>query len=144
MSTSPAEKPAPVAMPKTTVADIMTSEVISVSPGMSVRDAIVLLTTNKISGAPIVNDMQVVISVVSEGDLLRLAVAVGMEKQIGLSLDRLAKTKDLITARSQDSFTDIYKKFVGKSIHRVIVTDDNGRLKGIVSRSNVLRLLVEL
>ncbi|CAN5409865.1 hypothetical protein BH10BDE1_BH10BDE1_30990 [soil metagenome] len=143
MSTN--DKPAAAdASPKTTVATIMTTDVSTVTPMMTVRDVIVLLTSKKISGAPVVNDMQVVISVVSEGDLLKLAASVGLEKQIGQCVDKLVKTKDLITARVSDSYADIYKKFLTKSVHRVIVTDDNGRLRGIVSRSNLLRTLVEL
>ena len=122
----------------------MTTDVSSVTPIMTVRDAIVLLTSKKISGAPVVNDLQVVISVVSEGDLLKLAASVGLEKQMGHCVDKLVKIKDLITVRVTDSYADIYKKFLTKSVHRVIVTDDNGRLRGIVSRSNLLRTLVEL
>lgn len=121
----------------------MTTQVSSVTATMTVRDAILLLTSKKVSGAPVVDNMQVVVSVVSEGDLLKLAAAVGLDKTIGQCLDRLPKEKQLITARAQDTFTDVYKVFLTKPIHRIIVTDANGRLRGIVSRSNVLRVLVD-
>lgn len=125
------------------VESIMTTNVLTVLPTATVRDAIVMLTSKRIHGAPIVDNMNVVLSMISEGDLLKLAAAVGLDKPIGQCMDRLPKTAKLITARGNDSFTDIYKMFLSKGIHRIVVTDDNGRLKGIVSRSNVLRVLVD-
>lgn len=121
----------------------MTSEVFSVSPEMTVRDVIGLITTKRISGAPIVDSMQKVISVVSEGDLLKLAAGGAMEKTIASCLGKLPKTERLMALKKTDSFTDAYKMFLSHPIHRIIITDDNGRLQGIVSRSNVLRLLVD-
>lgn len=136
------EKPADAPRPMQ-VETIMTTQVLTVNPTMTVRDAILLLTTNNISGAPVVDNKQTVLSVVSEGDLLKLAASMGMEKQINLCLEKLPKFDDLITARSHATFTDIYKLFLGRSVHRIIITDDNGKLRGIVSRSNVLRVLVD-
>lgn len=139
------ENPAPTSTSakQISVESIMTTEVSTVSPMSTVRDAIVLLTTKKISGAPVVDNKNSVMSVVSEGDLLRLAAAVGLDKQLGHCLDRLPKVEALITARANDAFTEAYKMFLTKGIHRIIVTDDNGKLRGIVSRSNVLRVLVD-
>lgn len=125
------------------VENIMTAQVHFVTPQMSVREAILLLTTNRISGAPVCDVAQKVMSVVSEGDLLKLAASVGMEGKIASALDRLPKFDNLVTAKRNETFTDVYKKFLTKSIHRIIVVDGNGKLQGIVSRSNVLRVLVD-
>ena len=122
---------------------IMTSTVLTVNPMMTIREAIILLTTNKISGAPVVDNKQTVLSVLSEGDLLKLAASMGMDKQISLCLEKLPQITDLITARTQTTFAEIYKLFLGRSVHRIIITDDNGKLRGIVSRSNALRVLVD-
>jgi CBS-domain-containing membrane protein len=46
-------------------------------------------------------------------------------------------------ARMHDSFVEIYKMFLNKSVHRIPVIDGSGKLKGLVSRSNVLRLLLQ-
>lgn len=131
------------AKPQILCEQIMTSQVHCVTTQMTVREAIVLLTTNKISGAPICDNKQTVISVVSEGDLLKLAATVGMEAKISLCLDKLPKTENLVTGKRTETFTEIYKKFLTKSIHRIVIVDGNGKLQGIVSRSNVLRVLVE-
>ncbi|MEK7357066.1 MAG: CBS domain-containing protein [Bdellovibrionota bacterium] len=125
------------------VENIMTTQVHCVTPQMTVREAIMLLTSNRISGAPVCDSGHNVMSVVSEGDLLKLAATAGMETKIATCLEKLPKVDLLITAKRSDSFTDVYKKFLGKSIHRIIVIDGNGKLQGIVSRSNMLRVLVD-
>jgi CBS domain-containing protein len=129
--------------PQLLVENIMTTQVHCVTPTMTVREAIQLLTTNKISGAPICDPNQKVLSVVSEGNLLKLAATMGMEAKISLCMSQLPKEDSLVTSKRGDPFTDVYKKFLTKSIHRIIVTDANGKLQGIVSRSNVLRVLVD-
>jgi CBS domain-containing protein len=55
--------------------DIMTSEVLTVSPQQSIQDAISLLVTRHVSGAPVVTGTQV-IGVVSATDLLEFAASV--------------------------------------------------------------------
>jgi CBS domain-containing protein len=111
---------------------------------MTVKDAIKLLTGNKISGAPIIDKMNNVVSVITEGDALRLAAGShGMERQIAKCLDELCKADKLITVKAADSFADVYRMFLQHAFHRVIVIDSSGKLHGVVSRSNVLRLLVE-
>jgi predicted transcriptional regulator len=131
------------AKPQILVEKIMTSQVHAVTPTMTVRDAIVMLTTNRISGAPVCDANQNVMSVVSEGNLLKLAASMGMDAKISLCLDKLPKLETLITSKKSETFTEVYKKFLTHSIHRIIVIDANGKLQGIVSRSNVLRVLVD-
>ncbi|MES2963839.1 MAG: CBS domain-containing protein [Bdellovibrionota bacterium] len=125
------------------VENIMTSQVHAVTPAMTVRESILLLTTNRISGAPVCDANQKVMTVLSEGDLLKLAAGLGMDAKISMCLEKLPKFDALITAKKTETFTEVYKKFLTKSIHRIIVTDANGKLQGIVSRSNVLRVLVD-
>ena len=136
---SPAPKTA--SSPPVTVAAIMTSKVRSVSTEMTVREGILLIVKNKISGAPVVDSAQKVMSVLSEGDLLRLAASVGLDKTIFQCMTRLTKKDKLLTIKKTDLFSEAYKMFLNHPVHRLIVVDDMGRLEGIVSRSNVLRVL---
>lgn len=130
--------------PDIKVEDIMTKTVHTVELTMSVKQAIKLLTHYNVSGAPIVDNLQNVVSVISEGDALKLAAMPGgMDKLIGACLDQLPKTANLITTRAHNSFADVYKQFLHHPFHRIIVVDGNGKLVGLVSRSNILRLLVE-
>ena len=129
--------------PTVYVGDIMTSAVYRVTCDMKVREAIVLLTTHKISGAPVIDNLDKVLTVLSEGDALRLAASDGLEATIASCLDKLTKSHKLITLKRDSTFAEAYKIFLKNSIHRIIVIDSNGRLQGVISRSNILKLLVD-
>jgi predicted transcriptional regulator len=121
----------------------MTADVFSVQPSMTIRAAIKLLLTNRISGAPVVDQNSVAMSVISEGDLLKLAARFGLETPIAKCLEHLVKTDKLVTVARTAPFSEIYKLFLARSIHRILVIDQRGKLLGLISRSNVLKLLVE-
>ena len=127
-----------------TAQGIMVTEVHCVYPSTTVRDAIQLLTSKKISGAPVVDTSRRVVSVLSEGDCLKLAAVVGLDKTISAGLNHLPQGDKLITLKSSASFKEVYKVFVSNRLHRVIIVDSAGRLQGIVSRSNILKLLISM
>lgn len=137
-ATAPAAAPTPML-----VEQVMVTNVRSISSEMTVRQAIQELLKNSISGAPVIDSQKKVLTVVSEGDLLKLAASMGLEKTIYQCMLKLTKTDKLITAKRTDKFTDLYRKFLSNSVHRLIVVDEKGRLEGLVSRSNVLRALVD-
>src|SRR5712691_2576938 len=60
-----------------TAADVMTTEVITVTPETTVRDIARLLLTKRISGVPVVEPDNSVIGIVSEGDLIGHAEVIG-------------------------------------------------------------------
>lgn len=130
-------------LPHVTVETIMTSTVFSVHVSMTIREAILVLVNHKISGAPVVDSTGTVVSVVSEGSLLKLATKKGTAETIGLCLTDLPTADQLVTARRTDSIQSIYKAFLTHAVHRIIIIDDTRKLQGIVSRSNVLRMLVQ-
>jgi predicted transcriptional regulator len=125
--------------PQKLTQDIMTAEVKCVTGDMTVRQAIQLLVENKISGAPLVDTMHAILSVVTQGDVLRLAALRGLDKPMGACVKDLPGTGNLATLSRKDTVTDAYKKFLSTKLHRLIVVDANGRLQGIVSRSDILR-----
>jgi CBS domain-containing protein len=55
------------------VMDIMTRRVIAASPEATIRDAIQLMLTHRISGLPVIDGNRNLVGVVSEGDFLRRA-----------------------------------------------------------------------
>jgi CBS-domain-containing membrane protein len=141
--TSAAEDLAAPVAPAILVEQIMTSDVHCVLTDMTVRDAIQLLLQHRIAGAPVIDSNKKVMSVVSEGNLLKLASTVGMSKTIYQCLIKLTKTDKLITLQKKDTFMSVYRKFLTTQVHRIIVVDDRGRLEGIVSRSDVLRIIAD-
>jgi len=135
-----AKTPAP---PKVLVSEIMTAGVHRVTPEMKVYEVIELLTKYRISGAPVVDQIDLVLTVISEGDVMRLAASEGLDATIAHCLPHLPKPHKLVTLEKSDTFTAAYKLFMKHSLHRIIVVDGNGRLHGLVSRADILRLIVE-
>lgn len=121
----------------------MTHAIHRVKPEMKVHEVIEMLTRYLISGAPVVDQLDTVITVVSEGDMLRLAALHGLDATIASCMADLPKTHHLITVEKQQTFTDAYKLFLKHTLHRIIVVDGNGRLQGLVTRADILRLFVE-
>lgn len=127
--------------PNLTVESLMITDVKCITVDMTVRDAIGLLLKNKISGSPVLDSVKKVISIVSQGDLMKLAATKGLTSTIGTNLQTLPKTDKLITLKRDVPFAEVYRKFLSTPVHRIIIVDDNGRLQGLVSRSTVLRVL---
>ena len=59
-----------------TAKDIMTREIITVSPTMTVKKAAMILIKNQISGAPVAGKNGKIVGVVSEADIVS-AIAMG-------------------------------------------------------------------
>jgi len=129
--------------PILTIEDIMVKEVIRVTPDKKISDVAKLMIKHLISGMPITDNMDRVISIIGEGDTLRLAAELGLETHLSHCLDRLPSTANLITLTKQDKFTDAYAIFLKHKIHRIPIVDSNGFLKGLVTRSTILQLFVE-
>ncbi len=121
----------------------MVSEVECITVDMTVKAAIGAFIKRKISGAPVIDSVKKVISVVSQSDLMKLAATKGLTATIGGNLSSLPKESDLITLKRDVPFADLYRKFLTVNVHRIIIVDDNGKLQGLVSRSTVLKVLYD-
>ncbi len=121
----------------------MTEHVHSITLEMTVRQTIEKLMSHHVHGAPVVDNNNRVISMISEGDLLKLAAAKFLDKKIANCLEHLPKTENLISLSMNNTFIEVYRLFLNHSVHRIVIMDANGRLQGIVSRNNVLKILLK-
>jgi CBS domain-containing protein len=139
--------------------DVMTSQVVTATPQMTVRDAAKLIINNRISGIPIVNGNRELVGIVSEGDLLR-RVETGTERErsrwsewfspnsrlaaeyIKSHAIRLADimTRDVVSVNELATLCEVADLMETRRIKRVPVVHD-GKLVGVVSRADLLRLL---
>lgn len=142
--------------------DIMTTNVISASPDATIVELAQLMLDRHISGIPIVDRDGQLVGMVTEGDCLRRA-EFGTERkrtkwlEVFTSIDRLAtdylhshgrKAGDVmsrspICVGEDTPIEDIVTLMEKYRIKRVPVERD-GKLVGIVSRANLLSLLVKL
>lgn len=113
------------------VKEIMTSPVITVSEDTPVADVAAKLRRNRISAVPVVDDSGAVVGLISEHDLL--ARKGGAAREV--------MTREVITASQETDVDEVRHLLVERRIRRVPVVD-GGRLVGIVSRGDVVALLI--
>ena len=125
---------------KTTARDIMSSRLIVAKEGMNVEDALKLLVNNKITGLPVVNQSGQMVGIISEYDII---ARVGRKHTVDPESfkDSLPYTK-IVEAVSEDtSLEDILDRFIKAKCRRLPVLDKDGRLVGIISRRDVMKVL---
>ena len=144
--------------------DVMTTNVITVGPDISVQEVAKILSERSISGVPVVDAQNRLVGIVSEGDLLH-RVETGTERRVQrrrrswwldtigsegeLARDyvkshgrtaRDVMTSQVISVSDTTELADIANLLETKRIKRVPVVRD-GKLVGIVSRANLVRAL---
>ncbi|GGD82125.1 CBS domain-containing protein [Caballeronia grimmiae] len=140
--------------------DVMTSTVLSVTPGTTVHELAQLLVKHRISGAPVVDEDRHVIGMVSEGDLLHRSETDTEKRQGRRSwwLDLIGSdgaadyvkshartvgeimSRDVVCVQEDTSLAEIASVLETRHIKRVPVLREH-RLVGIVSRSNLVQAL---
>lgn len=113
-----------------TAGDIMTSPVITVSPGATTQHAAQTLTQNRISAAPVVSAEGVLLGMISEYDLLA--------KTGATARDVMATA--VVTVTTDCAIDDIRHLLIDRRVRRVPVMAE-GRLAGIVSLHDVLAIM---
>ena len=125
---------AEVALENIQVKDIMTKDVVSVNPSMSVEDLVQFIFQKKHIGYPVM-DGDSLKGVVTLTDIERVP-------DLGRSVARVSDimTRNVIAVPSTARASDALKLISSKNIGRVMVVD-NGSLVGILSRTDLVRIL---
>lgn len=125
---------------KTTARDIMSSRLIVAKEGMNVEDALKLLVNNKITGLPVVNQTGQMVGIISEYDII---ARVGQKHKVDAESfkDSLPYTKTVEAVNEDTTLEDILDRFIKAKCRRLPVLDKDGRLVGIISRRDVMKVL---
>ena len=137
-----------------TVDDVMTKAVVSVQGMASYRSVVDLLIDRRVSAVPVVDRFQQVSGVVSEADLLRKIEYAGDEEprlfdgrrrrgDRGKALARTAAdlmSAPAVTVPAGTSIAAAARLMDAEKVKRLPVVDDLGRLVGIVSRGDLLKV----
>ena len=122
------------------VRDIMTTGVVTVRPDTSCRELAVLFREHRVSGLPVTADDGTVVGVLSESDLLALATGRHHRGQpaAGQATAGDLMTRPAVTIGPDDLVRTAAQLMHSYRLQRLPVVDRDGRLEGIVSRSDVL------
>lgn len=121
------------------VKDYMTRSVITFRPDTDVLDAVHELVTNRIAGAPVVDEAGNLVGMLSELDCMKVALQAGYHGHWGGPVSDFM-TSDTQTVDAEMSIVDLAQHFVDTRFRRFPVVDGN-RLVGQISRRDVLRAL---
>jgi CBS domain-containing protein len=141
---------------------IMTKDVITVTPHTTIEEAAKIMLQTHISGLPVLNDAGRLVGIVSESDFLRRSeIGTGRKRpswlQFILGAGKVASefvrergrkvedvmTPDPITVDEETSLEDLVRLMEKNDIKRLPVM--SGRtLKGIVTRSNLLQAVASM
>ncbi|MGE0321983.1 MAG: HPP family protein [Polyangiaceae bacterium] len=124
------------------VSDIMTRNVLTVSPDASVQDIAWGLRIRGVSGAPVKDGEGHVLGIVSRTDLNNPDRVGESAAESGQTTAGEAMTPALFAVRDTDTVLDAAKRMVETGTHRLVVVDDAGKLVGIVTPMDVLRCYV--
>jgi CBS domain-containing protein len=149
------------------VKDVMSKNVITISPEDSISDAIEKMAENNISGLIVVEEEKVV-GVISESDVLRVfkseipeiststnatlsiflilekgIKAINEMKKIGKLKVKNLMSKRVFYVKPEDTILEAARIMSKKDVRRLPVIDENGKLVGVISRTDILRALVK-
>ena len=120
--------------------DIMTQTVVCTRPEMPIYDAVRLLANRRITGMPVVDEDLKLVGVLSEKDVLRMLYATedSSEQTVSDYMNVGAVSLDVT-----DTLIDLCDCLTENIFRRIFITDE-GRLAGVVSRSDVINAILQL
>jgi predicted transcriptional regulator len=126
------------------ISEFMATKVMTFDPEMTIDEATAVLAKNKFSGAPVVNEKNELIGMLSEKDCLKTIVDSYYNQRPSSS----SKVKDYMSANvisvgPNKTVIEVAYMFVHSNFKRFPVVE-NGKLVGQISRSDVLKLISDL
>ncbi len=145
------------------IKDVMTKQVVTVSPDMDIRALADLFIEKEISGAPVVDKEGRLLGVVDEEGIMFQDKKVHLPTFVNLSLGFLTlgakryeeemkkiaaskaediMLKDFLTVSSDASLEDVATLMIEKEVFYLPVLD-KGKLAGVVTKKDIVRAIAE-
>jgi CBS domain-containing protein/anti-sigma regulatory factor (Ser/Thr protein kinase) len=116
---------------------VMKKDVIKISPDASMTELKELLRVNRISGVPVLEGDQLV-GVISIEDLIKALVEGDVQAPV-----RKRMATRMITVRENESVVEAVKRFAQYKVGRLLVVNEQGQLRGILTGGDITRGLLE-
>jgi len=122
--------------------EMMTENLVTLSPDLEVFQAIDVLLKKRISGAPVVDFDGTFLGIFSESSCMRVIINAAYENLPDAGLMPFVDTDPPMISPDTDLLT-ICQTFLDQATRRLPVTE-NGRLLGQISRRDIMRKVSEL
>lgn len=117
--------------------------VTTLSPQTDIHTAMHSLLKKKLSGAPVIDERNRLIGILSEKDCLKLVASAAFERlPEGKVCDYM--TTDVVTLTPRSTVYDVVDRFLRSSFRRLPVVDENEEFLGVVSRSSVVKAVAAM
>ena len=122
-----------------TIQEIMSSELVTVSPKTPLNEAIQLLMTHRISGLPVVNESNELVGMITEKDLLYIFA----DNDANFNFVEDLMETNLRSQQLSDSLAEVCDCLLANSFRRVPILDGK-RLVGLISRADLMPAILDL
>ncbi len=113
--------------------EVMTKDLHTARPEMSLSDMLEMLRINRISGAPVVEDDKLV-GVISIEDIVRAMQRNDLTETVGQYM-----TRELVTVASYDSIFKAMQTFAESHVGRLPVVNEENKLVGMITKGDITR-----
>ncbi|MFE5806094.1 CBS domain-containing protein [Streptomyces sp. NPDC056491] len=120
-----------------TVDDVMTHAAVSIDRGTAFKDIVEALRMWNVSALPVLSEEGLVIGVVSEADLLPREQGAGTA---GVTTAEQLMTRPAVTVTMDAAIPAAARLMARSHLKRLPVVDGDGRLTGVVSRGDLLKV----
>ena len=122
------------------VRDFMASHYATVTPNQSIAAAVRIILEYHQSAAPVVDNQQQLVGLISEADCMRSTLVEGYFNQ-GVTLVQEQMTRDPETVSPDLELSAVSEKFLQNN-RRMMPVVEAGTLVGILSRQDILKALI--
>jgi CBS domain-containing protein len=148
-------------MKKLVVKDIMTKKVITINKNATVGELSKLLIKNKISGVPVVDNNNNLVGIITDADIIiqesDLPLPLSFSHAFLQKYESYTKntkeylktkvenimTRRLKTVYEDNTITKVVNIIINNDINRIPVVDKNNRLKGIITRADIIKFMIK-
>ncbi|MBY5957024.1 CBS domain-containing protein [Membranicola marinus] len=132
-------------MEKKKVLDYMTSDLITFRLDTNVLDIADTLLEKRITGAPVLDDDGNLIGLIDDKDCLRIVVDTLYHNQPIVShTAREYMSNVMKTVNIKTDILEVANIFLTTPYKRLLVVDDSGKLRGNISRRDILRAIHDM
>ncbi len=124
------------------ISDVMTTSVVTSRPDETVVDAARKMAENRIGCVVVVDEKNTILGIVTEGDIVRRVVARGLDP--ASTVVETIMTRNPVTVYEDASLAAAAEIMREKGIGHLPVVNEKGRLVGIITRSDIVRIAPSL